>query len=95
VAFGGCRSSASLLFFPKKAVWLVGEDSSSNSAAKLQHRHCGFRMFGHFFSKYFYFFVGTKNAVILVIWSFGQNRFCVVKIRHYKYKYIFIFIVNK
>jgi hypothetical protein len=27
-----------------------------NSAAKIQHRHCGFRMFGHFFLKIFIFF---------------------------------------
>ena len=30
-------------------------------------------------------------AVILVIWSFGQNRFCIVKIRHYNKIFIFYY----
>ena len=44
----------------------------------------GFECFGNFFLKKMHFFVQADYAVILVIWSFGQNRFLVVKIRHYR-----------
>ena len=55
----------------------------------------GFECLDNYFSKKWFFSQGTKHAVILVIWSFGQNRFLVVKIRHYNYKSLFIIIVSK
>ena len=44
----------------------------SNCAANLRHSHCGLRIFADFFQK-------NHRAVILVIWSFGQNRFRICK----------------
>ena len=63
-----------------------------NHSAKIQHQYCGFRMLGRFFSV---FFQGTKHVVILVIWSFGQNRFLVVKIRTININIYIYLIVSK
>ena len=59
-----------------------------NYTAKVRQRHCGLRIKGQLFSNFFHFFF---FAVILVIWSFGQNRFRVCKKCHYNNIYIYYY----
>jgi hypothetical protein len=40
-------------------------------------------------------FSSEAFAVILVIWSFGQNRFSSVKIRHYIINILYLYIVSQ
>jgi hypothetical protein len=43
-----------------------------------------------------FMFQVSSGAVILVIWSFGQNRFSIVKIRHYNINiYIYYYSEQK
>jgi len=72
----------------------VRDDVRTFHVAKVLHRRCGSRILRW---KFFHFSVSSFKiqvssfAVILVIWSFGQNRFRDVKIRHYNKYFIFIY----
>ena len=57
--------------------------------AKVLHCHCGSRIFSQFLMQH-----ETTLCGHLVIWSFGQNRFQSVKIRHYIIN-ILIFIYSE
>ena len=71
-------------------------------AAKVRRDHCGSRILPQDFFKILFqvsrthldpepWKTETTLAVILVIWSFGQNHFRDVKIRHYNKYFIFIY----
>ena len=72
-----------------------------NTFAKVQHSHCGLRIFLNFFSKkstksiYIYFFHFFSAAVICGHGHFGQNRFSHVKIRHYIINILYLYIVSQ